>query len=725
MGLVFTTNRLFRKTYKAVRFVEEEVVERGIRCIFVKSHVDTADEKVWRTILQFYAIMDDLTVGMYADNVRAAQEGLFDRRMVFGTITFGYMGEPIPGEFTKRSRPRCRVVIDPECGRWVKQIFEWFVRDVVGILEIAHRLNADSSIPLSPKCRNGQWTALAVRKVLTNTRYRGWWRYGVSANVWQSKKDYNRQVARPAPLRAAQFEELRIVDDDVWHAAQKRLREMNPHTAGRKPKDGNCKSRPKVLNGIFRCPVHEVPLYVGGVHGEYMFCKRCKELRITDQPLYSQLPRELALSLTCKKLSDLIREDDELVSKIAKAIRDQSTIMQRLDPGELDTLRKTEQGLARQIDFVIQNLGETPEDMKESADRLRLLRRQRAEVAERQRRLESSGKSVAVPDEQAVRDLLRELDTVLVKAAEGVEESEIGRIRDVITMFTGGRIDLFQQGERKKQHGWLQGRFQLRLLNCIVQKMTEGQVTGDDAGIEVTIDYKKPWAFAADADRAKELYDKGLLNIQIAAEMGCAETWVAKLLRHWFKSHGLEMPDGRKRSKLLLGKLNDSAMYKRLADRAHVLWENGLADLQIAAKLGCSPPTVVAAVAYWHESRGLPVPSHADRRTALVDRMQSLFEQGLLFKEIAGRVGMCSRSVANLLKERHEALGRSLPDCRTRRGAIVLARGAAKVKGPCVAQTEGSQAVDAAGLQPTVSRANSPCEEASETARKPAIDDAA
>ena len=34
--LVFSTNRLSRKTYKALQFVEEEVVERGIRCVFVK-----------------------------------------------------------------------------------------------------------------------------------------------------------------------------------------------------------------------------------------------------------------------------------------------------------------------------------------------------------------------------------------------------------------------------------------------------------------------------------------------------------------------------------------------------------------------------------------------------------------------------------------------------------------------------------------------------------------
>src|SRR4051794_7753262 len=146
--LVFTTNRLFRKTYKALQFVEEEVVERGIRCLFVKSGVDSADEKRWRMLLQIHAMTDEFVVGMYADNVRAAHEGFFVRRLVCGTLAFGYRGEPIPGEFTRLQRPRCRVVIDPEASRWVVQIFSWYARDRSPIEVIVRRLNEDPGIPL-------------------------------------------------------------------------------------------------------------------------------------------------------------------------------------------------------------------------------------------------------------------------------------------------------------------------------------------------------------------------------------------------------------------------------------------------------------------------------------------------------------------------------------------------------------------------------------------------
>ena len=77
--LVFTTNRLFRKNYKALKFIEEEIVERGLRCLFVKNKLDTADGDRWRLPLQLHAAIDEAGTGMYAENVRAGHLGLFLR----------------------------------------------------------------------------------------------------------------------------------------------------------------------------------------------------------------------------------------------------------------------------------------------------------------------------------------------------------------------------------------------------------------------------------------------------------------------------------------------------------------------------------------------------------------------------------------------------------------------------------------------------------------------
>ncbi|MCI0349532.1 MAG: recombinase family protein, partial [Acidobacteriales bacterium] len=57
--LVFSTNRFYRKSYKSMMLVEEEIVERGMRCIFVKQSNDTADKERWRLALQMFAAMDE------------------------------------------------------------------------------------------------------------------------------------------------------------------------------------------------------------------------------------------------------------------------------------------------------------------------------------------------------------------------------------------------------------------------------------------------------------------------------------------------------------------------------------------------------------------------------------------------------------------------------------------------------------------------------------------
>ena len=111
MLLLFATNRLFRKVYWTLEFVEEVVSERGIRCVFVKSGVDSANKDQWQMLLHMRAILDEFQVKVSAEHIRAALEGLFLAGYVYGTLTFGYAGEPIPGKLTKRGRPRCRIVI--------------------------------------------------------------------------------------------------------------------------------------------------------------------------------------------------------------------------------------------------------------------------------------------------------------------------------------------------------------------------------------------------------------------------------------------------------------------------------------------------------------------------------------------------------------------------------------------------------------------------------------
>ena len=282
--LAFTTNRLFRKGYKCMRFVEEEVVERGLRAVFVKSGIDTAADGRWRLPLQVNALVDELTGSMYADNIRAAHEGLFARKCVVYTVPFGYAGKEVPGPLTKRGRPRRELPVDDETAGWVRNVFAWFVDDGRNITKIVEAMN-DASAPPSPMSSMGQWTQASVRYLLTNPIYRGEWAYGRGQNVWQSQKDYVKRVLREEPLKVLRFDDLRVVPDELWHRAQARLAAMpQALTAGRKPKAEGAAPRPRLLNGLLVCGAHDRSLRVGGRAQDYMYCSKLGWCRFADIP---------------------------------------------------------------------------------------------------------------------------------------------------------------------------------------------------------------------------------------------------------------------------------------------------------------------------------------------------------------------------------------------------------------------------------------------------------
>ena len=76
---------------------------------------------------------------------------------------------------------------------------------------------------------------------------------------------------------------------------------------------------------------------------------------------------------------------------------------------------------------------------------------------------------IEIPTEEDVRKLLADFSQILVEAANGEKSENLGRAREIVKLMTGGRIELFQQGERKAKRGWLQGRFHVRLVEVVVE----------------------------------------------------------------------------------------------------------------------------------------------------------------------------------------------------------------------------------------------------------------
>ncbi|MFO0806431.1 MAG: recombinase family protein [Gemmataceae bacterium] len=618
--MFFSTNRLFRKTHRSLQFVEEEVVERNIRAVFVKSNVDTADSKRWRGLLNLYAMIDEFVITMTADHVRAAHEGLMQRRVVFGTISYGYRGDPIPGEVTRRNLPRMKLALDPVASEWVRKIFQWYVRDYLSIDQIVRRLNTSADVPPPPKSQLGVWSHNSVRRLLGNTRYRGHWTYGVTETEWQSSKDYARQVPRKEALKSLQIEELRIVADELWLAAAAKLAKERAKAARRKQRGDVV---PHVLDGLFHCAAHKRPLHVAGANGRYWACPSCRGLPEEDRPLFSHLPRMLALRLTCEALAGRIREDRDLVQRVSDAARVYASGLQQPDPARIKALETKIAKAESRINFVMRNLGETEEDQAEAQFVLRELRRDRAmDRADLESLRSLAGSCIEVPTNDEIGKCMNGIAEILVAAVEGSLGEGAGRVRALIDHLTGGRIDLVQEGERKRHGGWLSGRFRIRCLRGLTGHLLGLELSDavEEAEVEVEIHFRSEES-AIPEEKIREvvsLFEDDILIKQIAQKTSLGRNTVSKILNQVFAERGQDRPDGRTRRTELGIKHLEAPLYQRIADQVAERAQHEELFHEIAVALSVHIATVHAAWAYWHERQGLPVPDGRTRRKSLL-----------------------------------------------------------------------------------------------------------
>jgi len=669
--LLFATNRLARKVYLTLQFVDQTAVENGIRCVFVKDGIDTANKDQWQSLLHLRAMMDEFQVRVNADHIRAALKGMFLEGLVRGTLHLGYIGEPIAGKLTKRGRPRRRVIINVEEAKIVRMIFEWYVNAALSLNEIAQTLNG---MPEVPKPRNSaRWRHDSVRAVLLRETYRGLWNFSVTERKFLSSKDYTRQIPRDAPLTQTTFENLRIVSDALWFGAQQRLAK-NKSVRGRKSTSLGADPSPRILSGLFWCPDHDRPLRACSAFGNYLGCPSCATMEAGARGLFSKAHRHVVLQLLCKRLTELIQLDSELVAKIVLECQLYAAAIQRPDKGEIARLEKLTGDLKRNIDFNLLHSGETDEDLKESADVVRRLRAERSEAQNQLALIRArSDERVQVPSEAEVREMLQHLADVLRRAATGqLGDEEASSARDVFQLLTGGRIEMYQQGERREMQGWLRGRFTIRLLDVLVGKITGASPEKGGNGIDVMIDFKRSRKTDSDADKAIRIWLDGYMSKEIATQLGLGETYVSRLLRIGAERMGLTLEalkTQRKKRPLDPSRLPG---YRRIADEVKALWWDQLYPYSVVArKLRCSTTTVNAAVGYWFESRGLPVPKFEDWSDRVQQRVVMLFDANILtIQEIGDAVHLGRTRVMEIVRDVYRRLGKELPDGRTRRSQL-------------------------------------------------------
>jgi hypothetical protein len=311
----------------------------------------------------------------------------------------------------------------------------------------------------------------------------------------------------------------------------------------------------------------------------------------------------------------LLAQDKTSQEAIIAHCQAAAALAQSPDRNYLAEQRKLKKQLDKALEFALRNLGDTPEEIADMECRIKQLRQELGEVRAKLAAEDAAARcEIIVPSESDVKQELAQLRKTVMKAIlpDNIEEGE--RIRALIDLVTGGSIVLSQCGERRRKSGWLAGRFTCRLIDIAASRIVSGRLPAADKAEEIVIEFRRPDRALVLAEKAKELSDQGLLNVEIAKKLGVRKSRVTKLLQIWHTSRGLEPPDGRKERKNRQRKTVAPPPFQTLVDSAMGLWNQSLAMGEIARRIGCCRDTVTKIVHFWHTSRGLPVPDGRARR---------------------------------------------------------------------------------------------------------------
>ena len=665
--LLFTTSRLYRRNYKSMQFVEVQLVGRGIRAVFVKSNLDTDDDGDWQTMLQILGAIDEAQIRMIGAQVHSAHIRLLSRRIVTRTLSLGYTGEIVLGEFTRLKRPRQRMIIDVEAAVWIVRIYRWYLVEGMGFDEIARELNDDPYAPAPVRSMTQVWSRNTVRNHLSNRVYLGTIDYGRNKSVWLDDKDYCRQFERDEPLESFHFEELRIISDDVWHEVQRRIA-SEPNRSGRPATDTDRQRQPTLLRGIFECDEHGRQLVAGGTQGRVALCPRCRAIKQGKRPLFTHLNRQLALELTCETLASQFESSDALVNEIIDVCRQYRETGDSVDPESVATLRAEVGSIQSKIEFNRREPGESDEERLATHRLLKELRHAYSiAMSDLAAKEAVAARVITVPSPEQVNGMLAEVQQILLDARDVQDDSNFRLARRLIDDLLVGRITLTQIGERKKARGWLRGHLTISVVDLVVKRLTGIVADGTDP-ISLQIDYKKSMLIDEQSETAKRFWDEDLLHVEIAEQMGCIPPYVTKLIQHWHDKRELPRPNNKKRRKSLENKQRRMPKYKKIANQAIKLMEAGHSNLEIARQTKTSDTNVAKAIEWWHEKRTLPTPTAADRRNQKLKRAMSMLDGGALLTDVANELDYTPRGLRLALDKWARDNDRETVDFRSRRG---------------------------------------------------------
>ena len=550
--LVFKVSRLFRVVYKGFQFVQEEVVDEGLRAVSISQGIDTADQKTWKQLMYLYGMMDEMLLSTIADHVRSGLSHLFDAGFVTGPLTLGYHGVEVPGgRPTKRGLPRRMPAVLPEVADLIRKHYE-LVRDGMPLREGLKRWVAAGG-PSDSRSK-GRMTAGAYRRMLSNPRYIGVWAFGRTRSEWSTKRDYAKQVEQPeTEVRVVRSEDLRIVSDELYFGVQQRLADKKLGTLG--PKRRRDPQLCDLVTDCFYCGVCRERFYQGGAHGNGMRCKNgsfCPQLTVVE--------RTTAVQAVCGRLQELLLADEEFLVELVSRAQEADAAGDQEAERQLRETEREIAALARKIDALTEMAGDgTPEDRAELRNKVRAAQARRTEMQSRRSMLHtelSSAKTVITPED--VRKQLQSFTELLEQGANGRLGDDLKfRAAEVFRLLVGGRINVYVLPRPGRKLTSVLGKFTPVLLQTTRTACGVRRSEAADGAAEVQVWLRKPPLADELAPRVHHMIDVDGLSFRAAAKVLQAEGFrlnnggVYQIYRRYYEMIGQPMPQrparGRRR----------------------------------------------------------------------------------------------------------------------------------------------------------------------------------
>lgn len=556
--IVYKISRLFRQAFKGFQFIQEEVVDEGLRAVSVSQGIDTADAKSWRLQTQMHGIMDEAFLGNIADHVRSGLIGVHEKGWTTGAIGVGYRRkELLNAPRTKRGLPRTVPEIDPAAADLIRQHAQWLLSGMS--LRHGWRRWVAAGGPWDPRSSEGRMSLNAYRRLWTNIRLIGRWEYGRRRNRFMSRRDYVMQIEQPdAEVSVFQCEELRILDDATFFALRDQLLKRKRGSRGLRAEKKN--KLWDLTTGCFycaHCSQEGKPerFYQCGANGEGMQCRN-SDLCQTK----SAVRRKEAVQKICKRLSELITNDSQLVEEIIlrsvevsaegnsdleKEMEQQSTVVSRL---------------FRQIDDLTDIAGAgSDEDRQQIKVKIRSALAERAAAS---RQLQTLRDALTNPSRTTTADNIREviadMSTILQSAAAGdLGDDAVYKAFSIFSALTGGHIKVTVERRAQRKRSNMRATFTPSLLQA-VQTAMKIPCRNTVHGAKVSVWLREPPRLDQIADRVHDLIaNDGLALSEVVTilkgEGVCVGVEnVRNAYWRWYDMRGLPTPkmaynNGRKR----------------------------------------------------------------------------------------------------------------------------------------------------------------------------------